>query len=272
MGGLDGIAGFINGLNQVTQTVGAIQGAADALAPAVYAVDGAINQVASVFTGDQYTPYNPYPAYPVYPPMPVGSLEDGKVGIIGNMLAGGVAGAMTHQSASEAIKTIKAGQTGAGFKALGMSSLKAGGIGAAVTGVISAAKNISLVSKGMQTSADAGGNIAADTVGGLLAGATGGIAAGAAGLALSGMGAAGIGLTIGAAVAGAVGATGASLLYQMSGARDGLANSLRSMFGGGSSNYGYNQGYNQGGYNYNQGYNQGYNYNQGYAPQNGYYR
>jgi hypothetical protein len=237
MGGIDGIAGFINNLNQFTQTIGAVQGAAEALAPAVYAVDHSINQIASVFTGDQYTPYNPYPAYPVYPPMPVGFMEEGKVGIIGNMLAGGAAGAMTHQQTTEAIKTIKAGQTGAGFKALGMSSLKAGGIGAAVTGVISAAKNVSLVSKGMQTGADAGGNITADTVGGLLAGATGGLAAGAAGMALSSMGAAGVGLTIGAAVAGAVGATGASLLYKMTGMRDGLANSVRSMFGGGANNY-----------------------------------
>lgn len=236
MGGIDGIAKFINNLNQFTQTVGAVQGAAEALAPAIYAVDHTVNQIASVFTGDQYTPY-PYPVYPVYPPMPVGFMEEGKVGIVGNMLAGGVAGAMTHQQTADAIKTIKAGQMGAGFKALGMSSLKAGGIGAAVTGVISAAKNISLVSKGMQTGADAGGNIAADTVGGLLAGATGGLAAGAAGMALSGMGAAGIGLTIGAAVAGAVGATGASLLYKMSGMRDGVANAVRNMFGGGANQY-----------------------------------
>ena len=55
------IAGIINGINQFTTTMGTVMGAAEALTPAIYAVDGAINQVASVFTEDQY--YNPYPQY-----------------------------------------------------------------------------------------------------------------------------------------------------------------------------------------------------------------
>lgn len=248
------IAGFVNGLNQFTQTMGAIQGAAEVMLPAVNAVGGAVNQVASVFTGDTYQPY-PYPTYPVYPPMPVGLLQEGKVGIVGSMLAGGTAGALTHKSMAEAIKGIKAGAPGAG-KALGMGALKAGGIGAAVTGVISAAKNMNLVSKGMQSGADAAGNITADTVGGLLSGATGGLAAGAASMALSNaIPGGGLMLTIGTAVAGALGATGAHLAYNATGLRDGVANMVRGVFGGGSNQYqqpGY--GYQQPGYGYQQPY------------------
>lgn len=249
------IAGFINDINKFTNTLGTVMGAAEAMTPAIYAVSGAVNQVASVFTEDQYyNPYPQYPTYPTYPPSPIASLEEGKVGVIGNMFAGALAGGITHKETADAIGAIK---SGAGMKALGMSTLKAGGIGAAVTGVISAAKNISLVSKGMQTSADAAGNIGADTVGGLLVGATGGLAAGAASMALAkAVPGGGLMLTIGAAVAGAVGGTGAGLAYNMSGLRDGLANGIRSMFGGGNNqNYGYG---NPAGYNYQQPYQQPY--------------
>lgn len=237
------IAGFINGLNQFTQTIGAVQGAAEVMMPAVAAVDQAVNQVASVFTGDSYNPY-PYPTYPVYPPMPVGLLQDGKVGMIGNMLAGGIAGGVTGKGIGESMKAM---QSGGGFKAVGMGALKAGGIGAAVTGVISAAKNMSLVSKGMQTSSDAAGNIGADTIGGLLAGAGGGLAAGAASMALANaIPGGGLALTIGTAVAGALGATGVHLAYSATGIRDGIANGIRSMFGGNTQqNYGYQQPYGQ---------------------------
>lgn len=235
------IAGFINKINDFTQTMGVVMGAAEAITPAFHAVDQAVNQVASVFTGDQYYP-NPYPMYPVYPAHPVGSLNEGKAGLISHMLAGGAAGAVTHKSTADAIRSIKAGTPG-GVKALGMSSLKAGGIGAAITGVVSAAKNMSLVSKGMQSSADAAGNITADTVGGLLAGVGGGLAAGAASMALSSMvPGGGLALTIGTAVAGALGATGAHLAYSGSGLRDGLANAARGLFGGNSQ---YQQPYGQ---------------------------
>jgi len=244
------IAGIINSINDFTQTMGVVQGAVEAFTPAIYAVDSAVSQVASVFTEDQY--YNPYPVYPVYPPSPVGMLDQGKVGLITSMLSGATAGALTHKAAAEGIRGIKAGTPGAG-KALGMTSLKAGGIGAAVSGIVSAAKNMSLVSQGMQTSADAAGNISADTIGGLLAGATGGIAAGAASMALSSaIPGGGLMLTIGTAVAGAIGASGAHLAYHGTGIRDGIANAIKGAFGGGSNNYypnpGYQQGYQQPGY------------------------
>lgn len=250
------IAGFINGLNQFTQTVGAIQGAAEVMMPAVQAVGGAVNQVAGVFTGDTYQP-NPYPVYPVYPPMPIGNLQEGKVGLVGSMLAGGIAGGVTGKGIGEAIKAM---QDGSGsFKGVGIGALKAGGIGAAVTGVISAAKNMSLTSKGLQTSSDAAGNIAADTIGGLLSGATGGLAAGAATLALAKMvPGGGLALTIGTAVAGALGSTVAHLGYNATGLRDGISNTIRGMFGGNTANYQNPYGYQQPGYGYPPNYGYGY--------------
>lgn len=230
------IAGIINKINDFTQTMGVIQGAAEAFTPAVYQVSNAVNQVASVFTEDQYQP-PVYPVYPVYPPSPMNSLQEGKVGLVTSLLSGGTAGALTYKQAANAIEGIKAGAPGAG-KALGMVGLKAGGIGAALTGVVSAAKNMSLVSQGLQTSADAAGNISADTIGGLLTGATGGLTAGFASKALASMvPGGGIALTIGSAVAGAIGATGVHLLYNGTGIRDGIANAVKGMFGGGSNQY-----------------------------------
>lgn len=243
MGGIDG---FVNNVNQFTQSVGAIQGAMDTAVPALYAVENSVNQIASVFTGDTYNPY-PQP-YPPPMPMPIDPGR-GKIGMIGSILSGGVAGIMTHKQTAEAYKTFKTVGAGAGMKALGLSSLKAGGIGAAVSGVASAAKNLMMSSRGEQTGKQAGANIAADTVGGLLAGASGGLAAGAASLALGSAG--GILGTIGIVAAGALGAVGANLLYEKTGVRDKLYNAISGTPAG--YGYGYQQpayGYQQPGYGY----------------------
>lgn len=245
MGGIDG---FINNVNQFTQSVGAVQGAMDTAVPALYAVEHSVNQIASVFTGDTYNPYPPGP-YPTPMPYPIDPSR-GKIGMIGSMLSGGVAGALTHKQTAEAYKTFKTVGAGAGMKALGLSSLKAGGIGAAVSGVASAAKNLMMSSRGEQTSREAGANIMADTVGGLLAGASGGLAAGAASLALGGAG--GILGTIGVVAAGAIGAVGANLLYDKTGIRDKLFSAVSGnpmpmngayTYGQPQPNYGYGYGY-----------------------------
>lgn len=245
MGGIDG---FVNNVNQFTQSVGAIQGAMDTAVPALYAVENSVNQIASVFTGDTY---NPYPGnYPPPMPMPVDPGR-GKIGMIGSILSGGVSGMMTHKTTAEAFKTFKTVGAGAGMKALGISSLKAGGIGAAVSGVASAAKNLMMSSRGEQTGRQAGGNIAADTIGGLLAGATGGIAAGAASLALGSAG--GILGTIGIVAAGALGGVGANLLYEKTGIRDKVYSAISGDTLAAGYGYGYQQpayGYQQPGYGY----------------------
>jgi len=219
------IDGLINNVNQFTQTAGTIQGAADAIVPAFYAVDQAMSQVASVFTGDTYQ--QPYPYHPA--PIPAGAGPSS--GLVGSLLAGGVVGAITHKQTADALRSFKSG-IGTGLKNLGLSSLKSGAIGAGVMGAVSGIQNFAAASRGEITKAAAGGNVAADTVGGLLAGVGGGLAAGTASMALgSFMPGGGILMTIGAAAAGALGATGANFLYQSSGARDSIANSVRSAMG-----------------------------------------
>lgn len=217
-----GIDGAINSLNQFTYTMGTVQGAAEAMVPAVYAVDQAVNQVAGVFTGDTYQP-GPYtPAPPVMP------LSGGpKAGIIGSLLAGGVTGAVMHQRTADAIKSFKTEGFGAGLKNLGGASLKSGLIGAGLMGAISGIRNFAASSRGEITTAQAGGNVAADTIGGILAGTGGGLTSGLASLALGKMmPGGGILMTIGAAAAGAIGATGVNFLYDSSGLRDKIANGI----------------------------------------------
>lgn len=221
------IDGLVNGLNQFNYTAGAVQGAAEAMVPAVYAVDNAVQQVASVFTGDTYqqTPY--------YPPTPYPTSTSGNgFSLVGSLLSGSVTGAVMHQQTANALRSFRSEGIGAGFKNLGISSLKSAGIGAAVSGLISGVQNFAAASRGEMTKADAGGNIAADTVGGILAGAGAGLTAGLGSLALGSFGAGGLALTIGAAAAGALGSVGVNYLYNSSGLRDSIAGSMRKALGG----------------------------------------
>lgn len=218
------IDGFINNVNSFQQNLGAVQGAADAIVPAVYAVDNAVNQVASVFTGDTYQ------TGPYYPPVAPVSLTGGpKAGLIGSMLAGGVVGGVMGGRTADALRAFKTEGIGAGMKQLGSASLKSGLMGAGLMGAVSGIKNFAAASRGEITHAQAGGNVAADTIGGLLAGTGGGLTSGMVSMFLP---AGGLVATIGAAVAGAVGATGVNLLYDGSGARDSLASKLSGAFGG----------------------------------------
>lgn len=219
------IDSLVNNVNQFQYTAGTVLGAAEAMVPAVYAVDQAVNQVAGVFTGDTYQP-TPYP----YTPMPVSTGGPGS-GLVGSLLAGGITGAVTHRQTADALHSFKTG-IGTGLKNLGLSSLKSGAIGAGVMGAVSGIKNFAAASRGEISKASAGGNVAADTVGGLLAGVGGGLAAGATSMALGAMmPGGGLLTTIGAIAAGALGATGVNHLYQNSGARDGIANTVRSAMG-----------------------------------------
>jgi hypothetical protein len=218
------IHGAINSLNQFTYTAGAVQGAAQAMVPALYAVDQSIHQVASVFTGDTYqtTPYYPAPA-----PATFGG--ESKMGLVGSLVAGGAAAGFTHTQTANALRSFKFDGFAAGMKNLGMAGLKAGAIGAAVTGVFSGVRNFAAANRGEMTKADAGGQTAADTVGGLLAGTGAGLAGGIASMALGKFGLVG---TIGAVAVGALGAVGVNKLYEASGVRDGIASSMRKAFGG----------------------------------------
>lgn len=236
-----GIDGAINSLNQFTYTMGTVQGAAEAMVPAVYAVDNAVNQIAGVFTGDTYQP-NPYQPAPVVMPLSGGP----KAGLVGSLLAGGITGAVMHQSTADALRSFKTDGFGTGLKNLGASSLKSGLIGAGVMGVVSGIKNFAASSRGEITSAQAKGNVAADTIGGILAGTGAGLSSGLASMVLAKMvPGGGIITTIGAAAAGALGATGVNFAYDGSGLRDKIANGIA---GTPTQNYGYPQQYSGYGY------------------------
>lgn len=216
-----GVDGIINSFNQFNQTMGTVQGAAEGMMPAVYSVNNAVNQVASVFTGDTYQPAT-------YPPVQAGpSLLGGpKAGLVGSLLAGGTVGAITHQQTADALRSFRTDGFGTGLKNLGKVSLKSGLMGAGIMGAVSGIKNFAAASRGEISNAQAKGNVAADTIGGILAGTSGGLAAGAASLALKAMmPGGGLLTTLGTAVAGAVGATGANFLYENS-VRDSIANSI----------------------------------------------
>ena len=224
MGGVDGL---VNSFNQAVYTAGAVQGAVDTMVPAVYAVNGAVNQVAGVFTGDTYQQTQPYPPS-VYPVSTTGN----GFNLISSILSGGITGGMMHNQTSDAFKSFKSQGMGAGFKNLGMATLKSAGIGGLVSGLISGVQNGAAAARGEMSKADAGGNVAADTVGGLLGGAGAGISAGLGSLALRSFGLAGIPLTVAAAAAGALGSVGVNYLYNSSGLRDNLAGTMRKAFDG----------------------------------------
>jgi hypothetical protein len=219
------IDGIVNGLNQFTYAAGTLQGATEAMVPAVYAVDNAVQQVASVFSGDTYQ-------QPYYPPAPLPAASGNGFNLVGSLMSGGVTGAVMHQQTANALRSFRSEGMAAGFKNLGMSSLKSAGIGAGVSGLISGVQNFAAASRGEISKADAGGNVAADTVGGILAGAGGGLTAGLGSMALSSFGAGGLALTLGAAAAGALGSVGVNYLYNSSGLRDNIAGTMRKAFGG----------------------------------------
>ncbi len=152
-----------------------------------------------------------------------------RIGLVGDMLAGGIIGGVLHQDMATAIDGLRSGFSWGGLKNLGAVGLKAGAMGAGISAVSSAVQNISARSKGLITTRDAISNVGTDSVGGLLSGTTAGLAAGAGSLALRSFGVAGLPLTIGAAAAGAIGGVGASKLFDVTGLRDKVFRGIREM-------------------------------------------
>ncbi|MEZ0368484.1 MAG: hypothetical protein ACAI44_05275 [Candidatus Sericytochromatia bacterium] len=227
------IDGMVNGVNQFTQSMGTVMGAADSMGQAAYAVGGAVNQIAGVFTGDTYQPAPYYPA----PPMPLGAYGP-KAGLVGSLLAGGVAGGVMGARTADALRSFKTDGFGAGMKNLGMSSLKSGLIGAGIMGLVSGVKNMAAASRNEITKGQAGGNVVADSVGGILAGSSAGLSAGLISMAFKGGGVLG---TVAAVAAGALGATGVNMLYEGSGLRDKIASSIAGTGQPNGNAYGYYQ-------------------------------
>lgn len=218
----------INGFNQTIYTAGNLQGAAATMGSAVYAVDQSFQRMGAVFSGDTYQ--TSPAAYPVQPAAT--SIQNQMMGLVSSLLGGGLAGGMTHQQTATALRSFKTEGFGVGIKSLGLSTLKAGGIGAAVGAVISGAKHFTEAARGQTSMAAATGNVAADTVGGLLAGTAGGLGAGIASLGLSALGAPGVAVTIGAVAVGALAGVASNRIYLKSDVRDSIAGHVRGALGG----------------------------------------
>jgi hypothetical protein len=249
MGGID-FGSIINGINQATQFVGAVNGAVNVMAPALQSVEGAINNMAGSFNQGYApdamygAPSNYYGGVPATMPMPVPQSppdESSAIGTIGNALAGGGIGAMLSTKlvkpkvdasdvSTEGLK-IKVPEN---VKSIGMTALKAGGIGAAVGGVVSGVENMLKLSRNEITGAEATGNITADTTVGFFTG-MGGLAAGAGGSMIgraAGLASGSLPMTIIAATAGLVGAVGVDLLMRKTGVRQSIADGVRNLVGG----------------------------------------
>jgi hypothetical protein len=238
-------ASIITGINQVTQTVGAVNGMVNVMAPAMQNMNMAVNNVAGTF-GFGNDMYGPPPGY--YPPqqgiptqMPNYTLstdQSSPIGTIGSALGGAGIGAIMGKKLAGEIKPPKgsdaategiASKLSPGSRNMVMSGLKAGGIGAAIGGLFSGVENMMRLSKNEITGGEATGNIVADTSVGFFTGVSG-LAAGTAGAMLLG-GAASMGGMIGAGVFGLVGAVGMDLLLRKTGIRQSIANGIRSMVG-----------------------------------------
>ncbi|MFN8577919.1 MAG: hypothetical protein U0354_13795 [Candidatus Sericytochromatia bacterium] len=247
MGGID-FGSIINGINQATQFVGAVNGAVNVMAPALQQVDAAVQNMAGTFSSPDMMygqPNQYYGGVPATMPMPAPQSsppdESSAFGTIGNAVAGGAIGATLSKGlikpkvdasevSTEGLKNIKIPQN---VKSIGMTALKAGGIGAAVGGVVSGVENFMKLSRNEITGAEATGNITADTTVGFFSG-MGGLAAGAGGSLLAraaGIGAGSLPMTIIAATAGLVGSVGVDLLMRKTGVRQSIADGVRGMVG-----------------------------------------
>ena len=151
--------------------------------------------------------------------------------------AGGAASFKYSSTFSNSLKTtitdIKAAEGGMGkvkaslpgVKSIGMTTLKAGGIGALVSGAISAISNGVDVLRGKKTGAEAVSTFAADTANGTVSAMTGVAAGGLATFALGSM-LAGTPLLIVGVGVGALGAILGDRLFKGSGAYDAIRGSM----------------------------------------------
>lgn len=159
-------------------------------------------------------------------------------GTVGSIVAGSAASykfsATFSSSLKNTISDVKASESGfgnklkataPGIKSMGMTTLKAGGVGALVSGIISAVSNGVDVLKGKKTGSDAIGTLAADTVNGTVGAMSGVAAGGLATFALSSVLGATPLMIVGVGI-GALAAVASNKLLKSTGAYDGIRNSV----------------------------------------------
>lgn len=243
--------GIINGINQFTQVVGAVNGAVNTLAPALQSMEGAVNNVAGSVNGAMGYPPAGYPADAyaqqanysqqgqVPATMQATSTTSMGMGSVGSAIAGGINGGFLGVKTATTIKSPSFDPQIEGIsskmnlsptaKTVAGNTAKAAGIGAVFSGLFSGVENFMKLSRGEITGSEATGHIVADTTVGLFAGASG-FATGTMGaMALGGIG--GVPGIIGAAVAGVVGGVGMDFLLRKVGLRDAISNGVRKILG-----------------------------------------
>lgn len=183
--------------------------------------------------------YNNAPTVTPTPEQPERTDNFSQVGsLVGTMAAGGASSfkfsaefSSTLKGTIQDVKTTEGGFASKfksslpGAKSIAMTEVKAAGIGALVSGAVSAISNGVEVLQGKKTGADAVGTFAADTVNGAV-GAMAGVTAG--GLATFALGSmfTGTPLLIVGVAAGALGALAADRMFKGLGAYDGLRNTV----------------------------------------------
>ena len=247
------LGSIINGINQATQVIGAVNGAVNVLGPTLQSVDQSLRNVAGSAGAPPNNGYYPQDMYaqPVYyqnqGQVPVNmqapSTGDGTgLATFSSALSGSGVGALLSTKTAASIKSpsvntqISTESIGDKIRNLSPGSQtaiknagKSAGIGAVVGGLFSGVQNFMKLSRGEITGAEATGHIVADTTVGAFAGVTG-FATGTMGaMALGGIG--GVPGIIGAAVAGLVGGVGMDFLMRKTGIRDAISNGVRSILG-----------------------------------------
>lgn len=158
-------------------------------------------------------------------------------GIVGSAAAGGAASykfsATFSNSLKNTISDVKTTEGGMNkvkaalpeLKTMGMTTLKAGGVGAIISGAISAVSNGVDVLRGKKTGSEAVGTFAADTANGTIGAMAGVATGGLATFALSSMLGATPLMIVGVGV-GALGAVLSDRLFKGSGAYDAIRNGV----------------------------------------------
>jgi len=264
-----GLGDIINSINMVTQTVGAVNGAVNTLAPALQSTQAAVNNMANTFNpyrgADRYQyqqqgyaqPQVANPAVTNTQAVSTQSIssatESSPFSTIGNGLTGAALGvlkgaklvnklnlnqaetmqstALTPEAVSQSISSKLSPKT------VGLASLKAAGlsagIGAVAGGIVSGIDNAMKLSRNEITGAEATGNIVADSAVGFFSGLGGfGAGFGAATLATKVFKAGGgsIPVMIASGVAGLAASIGIDALMRNFGARDSIASGVKNMF------------------------------------------
>lgn len=238
--------GIINGITQVTQVIGAVNGAVNTLAPALQSMDASLKNVAGTFGGnpagypaDAYAQQPNYPQQGQVPATMQATSTSMGMGSVGSAIAGGINGGFLGVKTATTIKSQSFDPQIEGIsskmnlsptaKTVAGNTAKAAGIGAVFSGLFSGVENFMKLSRGEITGSEATGHIVADTTVGLFAGASG-FATGTMGaMALGGIG--GVPGIIGAAVAGVVGGVGMDFLLRKVGLRDAISNGVRKILG-----------------------------------------